>query len=53
MAKLTADQVHDLALYHTDILIWTMCQPWDDRFIPVIQDACDFRDELAREKMNG
>ena len=37
------------ALYHLDLILWVQQQPWDDRFIPVIEDARTFRDTLMME----
>ena len=52
MAK-TKSQLRDSALYHLDIILWVQQQPWDDRFIPVIEDARTFCDELVMEKTSG
>ena len=39
-----------LALYHLDMLLWVQQQKWNDKFIPVITKAREFRDTLAREE---
>ena len=44
MTKLEID-----ALYHLDLILWVQQQPWDDKFIPAIEDARDFRDKLMME----
>lgn len=49
--KLTAKEIQ--ALYHIDMVLWVQQQPWDDRFIPVIEDARTFRDALARDKYDS
>ena len=39
------------SLYHLDMLLWVVRQPWDDRFVAVIDDAQAYRDILMFERI--
>ncbi len=52
MAK-TRAILRDQALYHLDLILWVQQQPWSDKFIPIVEDARAFRNELMLEKISG